>query len=129
RHISDRFGRSSALRDDGYRINKVNGVELFVINDRASTFRFRNTDNGIDMNLRQLLARKARSGEQHQLLILYSDLSDFHMKANADAYDKNVAWLASRPWIDIVGPEQAAAGEVELSIPPNGSGDTFTAVQ
>lgn len=129
RHISDRFGRSSALGDDGYRVNRVNGVNLFVINDQASTFRFRNTDNGIDMNLRQLLSRKARSGEQHQLLVLYSDLSDFRNKANADAYDKNVAWLASRPWIEIVGPEQVAAGEVDLSIPPDGNGDQFAAVQ
>ena len=129
RHIFDRFGRSSALLDDGYRINNINGLKTIVINDQASGFRFRNTDNGLDVNLRQLVARKARSGEQHQLLVLYSDWSDFRTKANADAYDKNVAWLASRPWIELVGPDQVARGGVDLSIPPNGTGDPFAALE
>jgi len=125
RHIFDRFGRQSALLDDGYRVNRINNLNTMVINDQASTFRFRNTDNGLDINLRQLVSRKARSGEQHQLLVLYSDWSDFGNKANADAYDRNVAWLASRPWIELVGPNQVAAGEVDLSVPPDGSGDQF----
>ncbi len=128
RHIFDRFGRSSALQDDGYRVNRINGLNTFVINDQASAFRFRNTDDGLDINLRQLLSRKARSGEQHQLLILYSDWSDFRTKANADAYDKNIAWLASRPWIQIVGPDEVAAGKVDLSLPPDGTGDQFASL-
>lgn len=125
RHIEDRFGRSSALQDDGYRINRINGLNTIVINDQASTFRFRNTDGGLDTNLRQLLSRKARSGEQHQLLVLYSDWSDFRTKANADAYDNDVAWLASRPWIELVGPDEVARGAVDLSIPPDETGDHF----
>lgn len=129
RHIFDRFGRSSALLDDGYRINRINGLKTIVINDQASDFRFKNTDSGLDSNLRQLLSRKARSGEQHQLLVLYSDWSDFRTKANADAYDKNIAWLASRPWIELVGPDQVARGAVDLSIPPNGTGDQFTSLE
>lgn len=128
RHLSGQFGRSSALLDDGYRINQINGVKAMVINDRASEFRFRNTDSGLDINLRQLLSRKARSGEQHQMLILSSDLSDFRTKASADAYDANIAWLASRPWIELVGPDQVAAGQVDLSVPPNGTADTFAPV-
>lgn len=129
RHIFDRFGRSSALLDDGYRVNRINGVNTMVINDQASSFRFRNTDNGLDINLRQLVSRKARSGEQHQLLVLYSDWSDFRTKANADAYDKNVAWLASRPWIALVGPDEVASGEVDLSVPPDGNGDAFASLE
>jgi hypothetical protein len=125
RHILDRFGRQSALLDDGYRVNRINNLNTIVINDQASTFRFRNTDNGLDINLRQLASRKARSGEQHQLLVLSSDWSDFRTKANADAYDRNVAWLASRPWIEIVGPHQVAAGQVDLSVPPDATGDQF----
>lgn len=129
RHIFDRFGRQSALLDDGYRVNRINGLKTIVINDQASGFRFRNTDNGLDSNLRQLVSRKARSGEQHQLLVLYSDWSDFRTKANADAYDKNVAWLASRPWIELVGPDQVASGEVDLSLPPDGNGDQFASLE
>lgn len=126
RHIFDRFGRQSALLDDGYRVNRINNLDTIVINDQASAFRFRNTDNGLDINLRQLASRKARGGEQHQLLVLYSDWSDFRSKANADAYDKNLAWLASRPWIQLVGPHQVAAGQVDLSLPPDGNGDNFS---
>ena len=99
RHILDRFGRQAALLDDGYRINRFNGLNAMVINDQASSFRFRNTDRGLDINLRQLLSRKSRSGEQHQLVIFYSDLSDFRNAADATAYDRNLAWLASRPWV------------------------------
>lgn len=128
RHLSGQFGRATALVDDGYRINRINGINAMVINDRASEFRFRNTDSGLDVNLRQLLSRKSRSGEQHQMLILASDLSDFRNKASADAYDANIAWLASRPWIQLVGPEQVAAGQVDLSIPPDGNGDTFASI-
>ena len=125
RHVFNCFGRSSALLDDGYRINRINGVDGIVINDQASNFRFRNTDEGLDVNLRQLLSRKARGGEQHQLLVPYSDWSDFRTKVNADAYDRNVAWMASRPWIQIVGPDEVAAGKVDLSVPPDGIGDGF----
>ena len=125
RHVFNCFGRSSALLDDGYRINRINGLNGIVINDQASNFRFRNTDKGLDVNLRQLLSRKARAGEQHQLLVPYSDWSDFRTKVNADAYDKNVAWMASRPWIQIVGPDEVAAGKVDLSVPPDGIGDEF----
>ncbi|MEM1083276.1 MAG: alpha-amylase family glycosyl hydrolase [Verrucomicrobiota bacterium] len=129
RHIIDRFGRSSALLDDGYRINRINNLRTIVINDEASAFRFRNTDGGIDINLRGLISRKARSGEQHQLLVLYSDWSDFRNKDNADAYDRNLEWLASRPWVELVGPDQVARGQVDLSIPPDGGGDSFVPVE
>lgn len=128
RHIFDRFGRTSALLDDGYRINRINGLDTIVINDQASDFRFRNTDGGLDINLRSLASRKARSGEQHQLLVLLSQWSDFGSNENADAYDSNVAWLASRPWIELVGPDQVARGDVDLSIPPDGWGDNFVAL-
>ncbi len=129
RHILDRFGRSSALQQDGYSVNRINGVNVIVINDQASGFLFRNTDDGLDINLRQLMARMARSSDQDQLLVLYGDWSDFRTKTNADAYDKNVAWLASRPWVELVGPDQVASGQVDLSVPPDGTGDMFPAVE
>ncbi len=128
RHILDRFGRQAALLDDGYRINRINGLDTIVINDQASTFRFRNTDSGLDINLRQLLSRKARSGEQHQLVVFYSDLADFGSADQAGAYDRNLAWLASRPWVELVGPDQVATGQVDLSLPPDGGGDNFAGI-
>jgi len=128
RHILDRFGRTSALLDDGYRINRINGLNTIVINDQASGFRFQNTDQGLNVNLRQLVSRKARSGQQDQLLVFYSDLSDFRNPSQATAYDRNLAWLASRPWIEVVGPDQVASGEVDLSVPPDGAGDAFASI-
>lgn len=128
RHILYGVGRQEALLDDGYRINRINGLDTMVINDQASTFRFRNTDGGLDLNLRQLISRKARSGEQHQMVIFYSDLGDFENAEQANAYDRNLAWLASRPWVELVGPEQVASGQVDLSLPPDGSGDNFAVI-
>ena len=94
RHVRKWFGRNSALGDDGYRINQVNGVKCFVINDQASTYRFQNTDNGVALSLRDLLHRKARSGTQDQVIVLFSNWEDFANKANADAYDRNIRWIA-----------------------------------
>ncbi|RYD66789.1 MAG: hypothetical protein EOP84_30970, partial [Verrucomicrobiaceae bacterium] len=125
RHVLKWFGRPSALSNDGYRLNRVNGVKLFLLNDQASTYRFQNTDNGLPESLRELLSRKARSGTQDQVVILVSHWEDFTSKENADAYDRNLRWLASRPWIQVVTPEQIAAGQVDLSQPPDGQGDTW----
>ena len=128
RHVQKWFGRDTALGNDGYRINEVNGVKCFVINDQASTYRFQNTDNGVALSLRDLLQRKARSGTQDQVVVLFSPWEDFASKANADAYDKNIRWIASHPWLQLVTPDQIANGLVDLSQPPNGVGDVWGSV-
>lgn len=125
RHVFKWFGRTSALGDDGYRIQLINGVKCFVINDQASSYRFLNADGGLNTPLRELFNRKARSGTQDQVVILYSDWADFTSKAQADAYERNIRWMASRPWIHLVTPQEIAAGKVDLSIPPDGIGDTW----
>ncbi len=113
RHIEKWFGRTTALGNDGYRLNRIRGVQTFAISDQATQFRFQNTDGGLHTSLRELLNRKARSGTQDQVVILGSGWSDFTSKASADAYDINLAWMASRPWIQITTPEAIAAGEVD----------------
>jgi glycosidase len=114
RHMEKWYGRTSSLGNDGYRINDSgSGLKMFVINDQPSQFRFQNTDGGLNTSLRELLSRKARSAVQDQVVILGSDWSDFVSKANADAYDINLAWMASRPWIQITTPQAIAAGEVD----------------
>jgi Glycosyl hydrolase family 57 len=128
RHVQKWFGRNSSLGDDGYRINEVNGVKCFVINDQASTYRFQNTDKGVALSLRDLLHRKARSGTQDQVIVLFSQWEEFTNKTNADAYDQNIRWIASRPWLQLVTPDQIAGGEVDLSQPPDGIGDTWGSV-
>jgi hypothetical protein len=112
RHLVKWFGRTSALGEAGYSINRINGVDLFVINDQASSFRFLNHDGGLNFPLRELLSRKARAAKQDQVIVLFSDWSDFGSKAQADAYDINIRWIASRPWIQVVTPGAIAGGDV-----------------
>ena len=128
RHVFRWFGRQSALGSDGYRINTVNGVKCFVINDQISAERFATNDNGPSFALRDLLLTKARDGQQDQVVVLMSAWEDFTNKANADAYDKNIRWMASHPWVQLVTPDQIANGQVDLSRPPDGLGDAFGTV-
>lgn len=115
RHITKWFGRNNALGNDGYRINRINGTKVFVINDQASAFRFDNNDNGLNFPLKELLSRKARSEVQDQVIVLHSDWADFLTASRAGGYDKNIAWLASHPWIQLVTPEQIATGQVDVT--------------
>jgi len=128
RHFFKWFGRTQALGQSGYQINEVNNVGLFPIHDFASTFRFQNDDNGLNISLRELLSRRARDGTQDQVLSLLSDLNDFRTGTNADAYDINLRWMANRPWIKLVTLDDVADGEIDLSQPADGSGDTWSTV-
>lgn len=122
RHIFKWFGRNSALGDDGYRVNQINSMNAFVISDGVSNQLFANTDNGLPSLLRQLLNRKARDGQQDQVITFVNQWEDFGVKANADAYDKNIRWLANHPWIELVTPDQVASGQVSY----NSNGGTTT---
>jgi hypothetical protein len=122
RHVFKWFGRTSALGNDGYRINAVNGTNFFSINDGLSSEFFRNDDNGLTILLRQLLSRKARDGQQDQTLTILNHWEDYGLKARADAYDLNMRWLANRPWVQIVTPDQIVRGEVPYT--SNGSNAT-----
>jgi glycosidase len=119
RHIFKWFGRTSALDSDAYRINQINGVNCFIINDGISPYLFQNTDNGVPILLRQLLNKRARNSPNDQVVILMNNWEDFGVKANADAYDKNIAWMANHPWIQIVTPDQIANNQIDTSVPPN----------
>ena len=112
RHIFKWFGRSAALGSEGYRLNQINSAKAFVINDGVSASIFQNDDNGLPALLRQLLNRKARDGQQDQAVVILNNWEDFGTKANADAYDKNIRWLANHPWIQLVTPDQIVSGAV-----------------
>ncbi len=128
RHVVKWFGRQSALGDDGYRLNSINGVKNFVINDNLAGLLYSNSDHGLPVSLRKLLLRKARSSTQDQVVVLFANWEDFADKAKADAYDGNIRWLASHPWVKIVTPDQIASGQVDLNIPPDGAGNTWGTV-
>ena len=122
-HLRNWFGRQTALGNDGYRINRIHGVNTFAINDQANGFRFVSHDNGLNMSMRRLLSRKARSGVQDQVVVLMSNWEDFGNISQANSYDLNVRWLANRPWTHVVALEQIAAGEVDLN--GDGNGDSW----
>ncbi len=125
RHITKWFGRTAALGDDGYRINQINATNAFVINDSASSYLFQSDDNGSPVLSRQLLNRKARAAAQDQVVIFMNNWEDFTNLTNATNYDKNMRWLASHPWIQIVTPDQIVNGEIDISVPPDGIGDAW----
>jgi len=128
RHFFKWFGRTQALGQAGYQINEVNDVGLFPIHDFASTFRFQNEDLGLNLPLRELLSRRARSDTQDQVLSLLSDWNDFRTSAQADAYDLNLRWIANRPWIELVTLDAVASGGIDLSQPADATGDAWSIV-
>jgi len=113
-HFFTWFGRSAALGDDGYRINRINNVEVFGINNGASDFRFNTDDNGLDISLRGLFNRKARSA-QDQVVTWFGNWEEYTNNAKSDAYDKNIRWIANHPWIQMVSLEQILRGQVDAS--------------
>ncbi len=123
RHLFLWQGRNTALSDDGYRINRYHGVNCFVINDQASSYRYQNLDGGFPGPWRNLIHRKARSGTQDQVVVIQNWWEEFDTFANAAAYDRNLRWAANRPWILIVTPEQIVNGEIDID--RDGAGDPW----
>lgn len=128
RHLWKWFGRDTALGNDGYRINQINGIRCFVINDMLNAYRYQNTGNGLSIQLRQLLHQRARSWQQDQLVVLFHDWNDFTSASQATAYDRNIRWIANKPWIEVITPDQIANNEIDLSVPPDGNGNAWSTV-
>ena len=125
-HIFNWYGREESLRDSGYRINRIDGIDCFAINNIATSYLFENDDGGTAVPLRALFNRKARSGTRGQVITLFSNWDAFTQNARADAYDANLRWIANRPWVALVTLEQIAAGEVDAWDDP--AGDTWGSV-
>lgn len=122
-HLFTWLGRNTSLGEAAYKINQINGVKCFAINDGPTSYRFSNSDGGLPTALRSLYSRKARAGSQDQVITLFSNWEDFGVKAQADAYDRNVRWMANHPWVALVGLDQIAAGQVDLG--GDGTGDSW----
>ena len=123
RHLWKWEGRNTALSDDGYRLNRYHGITCFLINDKASTYRYQTHDNGLPFPLRNLYLRKARSGTQDQVVVLYHHWDEMADVNNAAAYDTNLRWAAAKPWIEVVTPDQIASDQVDID--GDGSGDSW----
>ncbi len=126
-HLFNWFGREDSLSDNGYRINRIDGVKCFAIHNTPSAAMFTPVDNGVDTTLRQILNRKARSGTQDQVLVLFAGWEALTDNARADAYDTLVRWCANRPWTPLVALQQIAAGAVHARGDP--AGDAWGVVE
>ncbi|MFK7910414.1 MAG: hypothetical protein AB8F34_07400, partial [Akkermansiaceae bacterium] len=125
RHFFKWQGRNTAISDDGYRLNKYHGVTCFLINDSASTYRYQTMNNGLPAALRNLYQRKANSGTQDQVVVLYHHWDELTDTDNAEAYDTNLRWMANKPWIRVVTPEQIVNNEIDVT--RDGIGDAWFA--
>ena len=125
RHFFKWQGRNTAISDDGYRLNKYHGVTCFLINDSASTYRYQTMNNGLPAALRNLYQRKANSGTQDQVVVLYHHWDELIDTDNAEAYDINLRWMANKPWIQVVTPEQIVNNQVDVT--RDGIGDAWFA--
>ncbi|HMP90553.1 MAG TPA: hypothetical protein PJ991_10145, partial [Kiritimatiellia bacterium] len=121
-HLFTWFGRTAALGTRGYQINRIDGVDTFAINNGANDFRFDTHNGGISMPLRRLFNRKAR-GDWDQVVVLMSNWEDFTSKLVSDAYDRNMRWVANRPWIKVVTLEDILTRNVDLN--GDGMGDAW----
>ncbi|NCD31940.1 MAG: hypothetical protein EOL87_00830 [Spartobacteria bacterium] len=117
------FGRSTALSDDGYRINRVNDVSCFVINNNVDQYKYTIYDGGIAMALRGLFNRRARSGTQDQVVTMFYAWEDAVDNEKAASYDSVVRWLANRPWVRMVALDDVLAGKEDLD--GDGNGDVW----
>lgn len=126
-HLFYWLGRTESLSQGGYQINRINGIKTFVINNAASTYRFQNHDSGLNMPLRGIFNRRARAWAQDQILVLFSNWEDFGSIANANAYDRNIRWIANRPWIEIVSLRDVLTGQVDLN--RDGAGDSWAVIE
>lgn len=121
RHLLKWFGRSSALGTAGYRINRVNDVNIIPIHDVASEYLEQTMDQGSPMAVRQLLSRRSRSDVQDQVVVLWTDIGEFASPTKVASYDTNVRWLGSRPWIRVVTAQQIADNQVSYVVDRNGN--------
>ena len=112
-HMLEWFNRETSLSSPGYKMQNfwihrggdswVN-TRAFVLTTAVDEFRYLNTDNGLPSDLRHLFLRRARSGEPALSSIFYM-WEELKEGKNADAYDRNLRWIANHPWTRVVALE------------------------
>ncbi|MDF7823708.1 alpha-amylase family glycosyl hydrolase [Pontiellaceae bacterium B12227] len=132
-HLYRWFGIDESAGNNAYRINSVNGINCIPISNKLDDFRFQSLDGGASLSFRKTLSRRVQSGTwngQHpQVLTLLMNWQDFNNASNADHYDQLIRWLSSKGWIKLVTADQVAGNEVDLSMPPDGTGDVWNRVE
>jgi hypothetical protein len=131
-HIRNWFGYNEAIGVNGYRINEINGIKCFAISDQYNGQKFLSLDEGPTKLLRELLNRRVRTGQwdsQHpQVMTFFTMWEQIGDRSNADAYDRLIRWLASKGWVQFVSADQVANAQADISVPPDGAGDTWNTI-
>ncbi len=131
-HLYHWFGIDEVTGNNAYRINTVNGINCLPISNKLDDYRFQTYDGGTALSFRETLSRRVRSGTwdgQHpQVITLKIDWEEFGDSSKADSYDQVIRWLSSKGWIKIVTADQIAGNEIDLSMPPDGIGDSWKRV-
>jgi hypothetical protein len=112
-HLFNWYGRTESLIEGAYRLNRISGVNNFVINAIPTAALFEGHDNGVSMSLRALMSRKARSGTQDQIITLFSGWEAWGDVAKADVYDRSLRWMANRPWVQVASLNAIAQGALD----------------
>ncbi|MCO5172279.1 MAG: hypothetical protein M9894_38770 [Planctomycetes bacterium] len=114
-HLTRWFGHADAHGKNGFKINRINGVSCFIINDDADQWKFANTDGGLWVWTRRDLVRKALDPDQEQLTLVFDDWEAFSGRSftsfgvgndNPDNYERSLRWLANHPWVQVVTLEE-----------------------
>lgn len=97
-----------------HKIQKINGVYCFLINDREDQRKFGNDDGGAALDTRYTLIDKAVQGDQAQLTLVFDDWEAMAGKSfdpvsgisapnnNQVQYQNTIRWLANKQWVEIV---------------------------
>ena len=113
-HLWHWLGRTTSLGDGGYRINRINGVNCFVINDGASTYRFSNDDNGLTDGAARAVQPQGAQRHAGPGGDAAEQLGGLRQRwPTPTRTTANVRWLANHPWIEIVSLEDIARGQVD----------------
>lgn len=117
-HIWKWYGKAEAQSKAGHKIQRINGVNCFLINDDADQKKFWNTDGGAHLDTRRMLLEKALDGDQQQLTLVFDDWEAYAGRSftsfgvgndNPDNYHRHVRWLANHPWIQMVTLDEVAS--------------------
>ncbi|MGE0709757.1 MAG: hypothetical protein AB7N76_21950 [Planctomycetota bacterium] len=107
-HLARWFGRADAEGRNGHKLNRINGVGCFLINDGADQWKFANTDGGLWIWTRRELVGRALDADQEQLTLVFDDWEAFSGRSftsfgvgndNPDNYETNLRWIANHPWV------------------------------
>lgn len=116
-HLRTWFGDAAAT-SSGHKVQRINGVNCFMINDEPDRFKFANSDGGLWFDTRTLLLDLALGADGEQLLLVFDDweayagrsFTDFDQGTdNPDNWNRNVRWIANHPWIRVSTLEEIAA--------------------